>query len=279
MSEKLSDLVTLMARLRAENGCPWDKKQTHESLKPYLVEETYEVLEAIDNGLPGPLKEELGDLLLQILFHAQIASERSEFTFGQVAQHLAQKLIRRHPHVFDQDKGTALNHDHEVIRQWEDIKSQERQSTSKNPSLIDGIPRSSPALQRAYQIQKRVSRGGFDWTSPLPVFEKLKEEFDELFQAASQALKKTEASTGSEDRGLIQDEVEAEVGDVLFSMVNVARFLKINPEEALRKATNRFINRFQYLEAHAAGQQKPLNEFSEGELDHLWEEAKSRENQ
>ncbi|UCE62545.1 MAG: nucleoside triphosphate pyrophosphohydrolase [Nitrospirota bacterium] len=278
MSQELNNLVELMARLRAPDGCPWDRRQTHDSLKPYLLEETYEVLEAIDAGDPGSLKEELGDLLLQVLFHSQIASERSEFTFNEIADHLAQKLVRRHPHVFQkQHDQEGIHSADQVAHQWETIKSQEKQDTARSNSLLDGIPKVSPALQRAHQVQKRVARGGFDWKSAPPVLNKLREEFDELFVAASQAFGKEASPTPSDHQSQTEREIEAELGDVLFSVVNVARFLKVNPEEALRKATNRFIHRFHFLEKQAAQQKRAIGDCSDEELDRWWEEAKLKE--
>lgn len=278
MSQELDNLVELMARLRAPDGCPWDRRQTHDSLKPFLLEETYEVLEAIDGGNPGSLKEELGDLLLQILFHSQIASERSEFTFNEIAQHLAQKLVRRHPHVFQVQKDQDhINSADQVAHQWETIKSQEQQETARSTSLLEGIPKVSPALQRAYQVQKRAARGGFDWKSAPPVLNKLREEFDELFVAASQTFGKDRSSTPPNPQSQTDQQIEAELGDVLFSLVNVARFLKFNPEEALRKATNRFIYRFNFLEQKAAQQERAISECSDEELDRWWEEAKLKE--
>jgi len=281
MSQELQNLVALITRLRAPDGCPWDRRQTHESLKPYLLEETYEVLEAIDHGTPGPLKEELGDLLLQILFHAQIASEQSDFTFNEIAGHLAQKLVRRHPHVFQvQDGKDRIDSADQVAHRWDTIKTQERQETSlstSSTSLLEGVPKTSPALQRAYQVQKRAARGGFDWTSAPPVLNKLREEFDELFLATSQAFDRNTSSTPSDHQGHTDRQIEAELGDVLFSLVNVARFLKVNPEEALRQATNRFIHRFEFLEERAAQQGRAIKECSEEELDQWWKEAKLQE--
>ena len=278
MSQELNSLIELMARLRSPEGCPWDRKQTHDSLKPYLLEEVYEVLEAIDRGDPGPLKEELGDLLLQVLFHSQIASERSEFTFNDMAQHLAQKLIRRHPHVFEvQNDQDRINTPDQVAHQWETIKSQEQEGNTGPSSLLSGIPKISPALQRAYQVQKRAARGGFDWKSAPPVLEKLREEFDELFLEASQAFEKKTAITSSTGHNPTDDQIEAELGDVLFSLVNVARFLAVNPEEALRKATNRFMRRFEFLERQAAQQGRAIKDCEEEELDRWWEEAKLKE--
>ena len=278
MSQELNNLVELMARLRAPDGCPWDRRQTHDSLKPFLLEETYEVLEAIDDGDPRSLKEELGDLLLQVLFHSQIASERSDFTFNEIADHLAKKLVRRHPHVFqDQHDQDRIHNADQVAHQWEAIKRQEQQDPARSTSLLDGIPKVSPALQRANQVQKRAARGGFDWKSAPPVLNKLREEFDELFLAASQAFPKDASPTPSDHQSQTDRQIEAELGDVLFSVVNVARFLKVNPEEALRKATNRFIHRFNFLEKQAAQQKRAISECSEEELDQWWEEAKLQE--
>jgi tetrapyrrole methylase family protein/MazG family protein len=278
MSQEFNTLIELMARLRAPDGCPWDRRQTHDSLKPFLLEETYEVLEAIEDGDPRSLKEELGDLLLQILFHSQIASERSEFSFKEIAQHLAQKLVRRHPHVFQtQNDGDRINSADQVAHQWETIKSQEQQETSRSTSLLDGIPKVSPALQRAYQVQKRAARGGFDWKSAPPVLDKLREEFDELFVAASRTFGKDTSTIPSHHQSQTDRQIEAELGDVLFSLVNVARFLQYNPEEALRKATNRFIQRFNFLEQKAAQEERAISECSDEELDRWWEEAKLQE--
>ena len=279
MSHELPTLVSLMARLRGPDGCPWDQKQTHESLKPHLLEETYELLEAIDEGTPDTLKEELGDVLLQILFHTQIASERSEFTFEDVAEQLATKLIRRHPHVFDRKNGEkAIKNSEDVLQRWEAIKSRERQDTSKGNSALEGIPKVSPALQRALQVQKRAAHSGFDWATMSPVLDKLWEEFEELFEAISKAagpqLGQDEPNTHHAEH---HRQVEAELGDVLFSLVNVARFLKVNPEEALRKTTNRFMRRFAYVEQQAEKHGRAIKDYSEAELDQWWEEAKTNE--
>ena len=279
MSHELPTLVSLMARLRGPDGCPWDQKQTHESLKAHLLEETYEVLEAIDEGTPDTLKEELGDVLLQILFHTQIASERSEFTFKDVAEQLASKLIRRHPHVFDRKKGgNAIKSSEEVLQRWEGIKSQERQATSKGNSTLEGIPKVSPALLRALQVQKRVAQRGFDWTTISPVLDKLWEEFEELYEATTKTAELRPAQDEpNTHQAKHHRQVEAELGDVLFSLVNVARFLKVNPEEALRKTTNRFMRRFAYVEERAEKDGRAIKDFSEAELDQWWEEAKTNE--
>ncbi|RMH34713.1 MAG: nucleoside triphosphate pyrophosphohydrolase [Nitrospirae bacterium] len=275
MSRTIDNLLALMARLRAPDGCPWDRQQTHESLKPHLLEETYEVLEAIDQKSPESLKEELGDLLLQVVFHAQIASERGEFTFDDVVRDLADKLVRRHPHVFHPpDTRPTVDDTEEVLHRWEMLKQQEQLSASP-ASALEGVPKAAPALQRAYQIQKRAARAGFDWSQAEPVFDKLREECEELVQAIVHA--REESRPSQEASSSAHSAIESEFGDVLFSLVNIARFLKINPEEALRVTTNRFIRRFQYLEEQARRQGRPLTECTEAELDQWWEQAKAQE--
>lgn len=273
MAERFDALVRLMARLRAPDGCPWDRAQTHESLKPFLLEEAYEVLEAIDRGESRRLQEELGDLLLQVLFHAQIASESGQFTVEKVMDQLVEKLVRRHPHVFGgPDQKQATTHADQVLRRWEEIKRAEREQHGTAESMLDGVPKALPALLRAYQIQARASRVGADWTEVGPMLNKLEEELEELRQALR-------ASGREDDRPEPQTRkarVEAEFGDVLFSLVNLARFLKVNPEDALRTATNRFIERFHYLEAQATKAGRTLSDMTLAEMDSLWEEAKQQ---
>ena len=274
MSDRFSKLIDLMATLRAPDGCPWDRKQTHESLKPYLLEEAYEVLETIDHRDTAKLKEELGDVLLQVIFHSQIASESGTFTIDDVVDHLAAKLVRRHPHVFgDPDAATKPANGEQVLSQWEEIKRAERQAAGGAQSALDGVPKALPALLRAYQVQARASRVGFDWshdaTGLADVFKKIAEEIGELQSAlAAEAAPSSSASS--------RDEVAGELGDLLFSLVNLARFLKINPEDALRLSTNRFVDRFVLVETQAAEQQRPLSSMTAAELDGLWEHAKRR---
>lgn len=271
MATGFDDLVRLMAKLRAPDGCPWDRKQTHESLKPYLVEEAYEVLESIDADDAASLREELGDLLLQVLFHAQIGSESGRFTIEDVIEGLATKLVRRHPHVFGskQDPGAGAQPAtaDDVLARWETIKEGERLQSGQETSALDGVPKTLPALLRAFQLQSRASRVGFDWNEPGPVMAKVEEELEELREAAG---------PGGEAGGRDHARVEAEFGDVLFALVNLARFLKTNPEEALRKATNRFIERFHYIEEQAARQGRALKDMTLAEMDVWWEEAKQR---
>jgi MazG family protein len=273
----LTDVVDIMATLRGPDGCPWDREQTTESLKPYLLEEVYEVLEAIDAKDPVAIKEELGDLLLQILFHSQIASEEGHFSYDDVKKVLGEKLIRRHPHVFqphDQDSPTTSG---EVLRQWEEIKQEEKSGKEEAASVLATVPKTSPALQRALQVQKRASRVGFDWDTIEPVLQKFKEELDELYAATTAVVDSSDDPQASLTITQTHTDIEDEFGDVLFSLVNVSRFLRINPEEALRKATNKFITRFQYVEAQATGQGQQVKNFSAETLDQWWEKAKRLE--
>jgi tetrapyrrole methylase family protein / MazG family protein len=271
-------LMEIMARLRSPDGCPWDREQTPQSLKPYLLEETYEVLEALDSQDPTAVKEELGDLLLQILFHAQIASEDDQFTFHDVCRTLGEKLIRRHPHVFASDPAKRpVSTPQEVVTQWDQLKQAE-QGPGKGPvSALRGVPKTSPALDRAYQVQKRAARSGFDWHTIEPVLDKFREELHELSEAAEDLTRGAAVppSPGSPQA----DAIEHELGDVLFSLVNLARFLQVNPEEALRKSTNRFIRRFTHVEQQAARNGKSLHHCSPREMDDWWESAKHLERQ
>jgi len=252
-------LVEVMARLRGEGGCPWDREQTRESLKPYVVEEAYEVLEAIDEGDAAKLREELGDLLLQVVFQAQVAREVGEFTITEVIQAIVEKLVRRHPHVFgDASASTAQ----EVLHRWEAIKRAERQNERRRPSALDGVPRELPALLRAHRLQEKASRVGFDWDDTTGLLRKLEEELAE-FRAVCR--------NGGGPRAA------AELGDLLFTLVNVSRFLNVNPEEALRETIARFTRRFHHVEdqMHQAG--IPMTRETRSEMDRLWEEAKARE--
>jgi tetrapyrrole methylase family protein / MazG family protein len=276
MSEGFTKLVGLMATLRAVNGCPWDRKQTHDSLKPYLLEETYEVLETIDQNDHAKLREELGDVLLQVVFHSQIAAEAGTFTVEDVLDTLADKLIRRHPHVFgNSDQTGSLTNGEQVLGQWEQIKRAEREAAGGTQSALDGVPKTLPALLRAYQTQARAARVGFDWPHNAAgldqIFGKVAEEVAEL----KDALAQVQAEPAPNEPGG-QEEIEAELGDILFSLVNLARFVKVNPEEALRRSTNRFIDRFHLVEAQAAENGTPLTDLTLAEMDLLWEKAKQR---
>ena len=280
MSDAFDKLTEVVAKLRAPDGCPWDRKQTHESLMPYLLEETYEVLETIDQRNSTKLREELGDVLLQVLLHTQIETEQRRFTIQDVVRDLTSKLIRRHPHVFESypDQKDPLNAN-QVASQWEHIKQAERRSDDQPSSILGSIPRTLPALQRSYQIQKRASRVGFDWTDPRQVLDKLDEELNELREATIHSGPRSVQETPAGEKSPTEPspEVEHELGDVLFTMANIARFLKVNPEEALRKATNRFSARFHYMETQATAAGQDLYTLTPEKWDHWWEEAKLHE--
>ncbi len=247
-------LVEIADRLLGPGGCPWDQAQTHESLKKYLLEETYEVFDAIDRGNPADLREELGDLLLQPIMHAQMEALAGSFNIDDVAEALCEKLVRRHPHVF----GDAKADDAEtVLKNWDAIKKTEKSETKAG--ILSGVPKSMPSLLRAHEISKRAARCGFEWENLDDVFLKLREEENELREAI--------------ERG-DQDEIEAELGDLLFTAVNIGRWCKAEPEEALRKMLNRFASRFSLMEQSA---DVPLGELSPEAWNILWEQAKSAE--
>jgi tetrapyrrole methylase family protein/MazG family protein len=249
-------LLGIMKKLRGPGGCPWDQEQTLDSLKSDLIEEAYEVIDAIESGNHSDLKEELGDLLLQIIFQSQICSETAEFNFSDVATAISDKLVRRHPHVFGdvQVSGTG-----DVLQNWDAIKKMEKAIDSKPASIVSGIPKHLPALQKAHQVQKRAARAGFDWANIDAVFDKLHEEIDEVKEAIRR------------DK---DDEIRDEVGDLLFSVVNVSRFLGHKPEELLNQNIKKFISRFQYVEEKVHESGREFKEFSASELDALWVAAK-----
>jgi len=246
-------LVRLMDRLRGKKGCPWDKVQTHDSLKPYLIEEAYEVIEALEEKNDEKFQEELGDLLFQILFHIQIAKEEKRFALRDVLRRSIQKMRARHPHVFGKIR---VKNAAEVLLNWEEIKSKE---VKRRSSLLEGVPKHLPALLRAHRVQDKASRVGFDWDSIEKVFTKLDEEMLE-FKLAYQEGKK--------------ERIEEELGDILFSLVNVARFLETNPEEALKKTINKFISRFERIEEEIKKKGGNLLKTSLDEMDSLWDKAK-----
>ena len=247
------ELKELFARLRAPDGCPWDRKQTHDSLKPYLVEESYEVLQTLDDGDPQKLREELGDLLLQIMLHAQIASEEGEFTIDDVIQTLRDKLIHRHPHVFGEVK---VKDAAEVKQNWELLKQNERHES--NGSLLSGAPQSMPALAYGQSIQRRAADIGFDWRKTEQVLDKLVEEVDEIRSVSN------------------QEQQICEFGDILFTLVNLARRLGIDAETALRGANRRFFERFTCMEQLCRERGIKLGDLSLEEQDALWNEAKKK---
>lgn len=242
-------LLVIMDELREK--CPWDRKQTIQSLRHLTIEETYELGDAIlDNNL-DEIKKELGDLLLHIVFYTKIASETNAFEMEDVLNGICEKLISRHPHIYSDIK---VENEEDVKRNWENLKLKEGKK-----SVLEGVPKSLPAMVKANRIQDKVAGVGFDWEEPQQVFEKLKEELEELQQEVT-------ASN--------QDKMEAEFGDVLFSMINYARFLKIDPESALERTNKKFIKRFQYLESKAQEKNKSLQEMTLAEMDVFWEEAK-----
>jgi len=274
MSERFQKLVDLMAALRAPNGCPWDRKQTHETLRPYLLEETYEVLDAIDHHDPAKLSEELGDVLLQVLFHSRIAGEAGSFTVEDVMDRLADKLVRRHPHVFaDGGKDPTATNAEQVLARWEDIKKAERQAEGRSESVFDGVPPTLPALLRAYQIQARASRVGFDWNHDQAGFDQVLTKIEEEIRELRTAIRVPPSETSPSTR---QQDIAAEFGDILFSLVNLSRFVKVNPEDALRQSINRFVERFRFIERQAAQSGRAVGDLSFDEMNQWWDEAKRR---
>lgn len=263
----LDDLLLLMRKLRDPNtGCPWDIKQTYKSITPCTIEEAYEVVDAIDKEDYPHLKEELGDLLFQVIFYSQLGKEDNYFDFSDVVNNLTEKLVRRHPHVFpsgdlfeDPARSMLVLSDEEIKNKWEKIKQQERGEKGK-VGILDDVPIGLPGLTRAAKLQKRAAKVGFDWKNTDQVFAKLREEIDEL----EYELKKDETSEAS----------LAELGDVFFSCVNIARFLKADSESIMRKANQKFETRFRYIETHAP---KPLKDMTIGELEALWQVSKQHE--
>ena len=251
IEKKFSDLLFIMKKLRQE--CPWDKKQTPQSLRQYLLEETYEVIESIDNKQWSELSKELGDLLLQIVFQSAIAEENEMFTIEDVIENINKKLIERHPHVFTNKK---VNSDKEVADNWEHIKM----NTENRKSLVNGIPKQAPALLYAQRMQEKAAKIGFDWEELEEIFQKLDEEFTEL----KSAIKKGK-----------RENIQEEIGDTLFTLVNISRFLDINAEDSLRYTNSKFKRRFQFIEEHFNGDLKEMKKATLQELDELWEKAKN----
>ena len=254
--EAFERLVGIMARLRGPDGCPWDQQQTLESLRPYLVEEAYEVLDAIESGRVDDHEEELGDLLLQVVFQAEIRRGEGAFDAADVAAAIADKLVRRHPHVFAGASGGDLE---AANRDWEAIKAAEKRAKAKDPSALSGVPRHLPALSRAQKVGEKASRVGFDWPSVDGALEKVAEEIAELREALAAGSK---------------PEIEHELGDALFSLVNVARFCDVSAEDALRGTVDRFSARFRAVEKSAAADGRPLTEQPLDELEARWQAAK-----
>jgi tetrapyrrole methylase family protein/MazG family protein len=254
-------LLSIMSRLRSEGGCPWDREQTRESLKPYLIEEAYEALEAIDGGRPAHIQEELGDVLFQVVFHSQLSRERGEFTMADLLARLNEKMIRRHPHVF---AGGRVADADEALSQWERIKRGEGTPDGVPRSALAGVPASLPALLRAQRLQVKAGRVGFDWPGWRAAWPKVGEEMAELERAAEE---------GDPVR------VREELGDLLFSVVNVARLLGVDAEDSLRGAAEKFTRRFNEVEGEMRAAGRSVGEASLEELDRAWEAVKAREGQ
>jgi MazG family protein len=261
------DLVAVQARLRAPGGCPWDREQTHSTLRTYLIEEAYEVLDAIEQGSTPELAEELGDLLLQVLFHADLARETGAFDISDVITGIHDKMVRRHPHVFGNVKADTPD---EVLKNWAQLKAKEKQvasrksESSKTPSTsaLDGVPRSLPALLEAYQMTRKAAQVGFDWERVEGIFEKLEEETLELRSALAASNRRA---------------AEEDLGDLLFSVVNLARFLRLDPEVMLKQSNLKFKQRFQEMEKDALRSGLKLSELSKEKLEELWTSAKVKE--
>ncbi|MFM8607881.1 MAG: nucleoside triphosphate pyrophosphohydrolase [Hyphomicrobiales bacterium] len=267
----IQDLIAIMAALRTpKTGCPWDLEQSFETIAPYTIEEAYEVIDAIERGDMVDLKDELGDLLLQVVFHARIAEEAKLFAFPDIVEAITKKLIRRHPHVFGNKDAQSPA---AVETLWDDIKAEEKAErraarkaagyteSEAHASLLSGIPEALPALTRAEKIQSKASKVGFDWNDPLVVLDKIEEETDEIRDAMASGSKA---------------EITEEIGDLLFAVVNLARHLKIDPEQALRSANNKFAKRFNYIEHSLEAKNQPIKDATLDEMEALWQEAKGK---
>lgn len=257
IEEEFRKLVDVVAALRAPTGCPWDREQDHKTLKKYLIEESYEVIDAIGHESPSKLEEELGDLLLQVLLHAQIASEQGEYDIAGVCKRIRKKLIRRHPHVFGEVEVAGVD---DVLHNWEEIKSKEP-GREEITSAIGGVPKSLPALMRATEISKRAARTGFEWPNIEGVLDKLREETVELEQAIASGDK---------------EKVKSEIGDALFTIVNIARWAKVDAEESLSEMLERFRTRFTAIEDYAKSIGEPISSLTIEEMDEIWDKAKNR---
>ena len=256
-TEQLARLLEIMARLRRPgDGCPWDLEQTLDTVKPHLIEEAYEALDAMESGNREHLAEELGDLLLQIVFQSHIAAQEGSFSFADVAQGICDKLIRRHPHIFGD---VQVADSKEVLRNWDAIKKTEKKARE---SALDGVPKHVPPLHRAYQLQKRAARVGFDWSDIRDVFAKLQEEIGELQEAMDRKNRK---------------HVIEEIGDVLFSVVNIARFMKVDPAYALELTNAKFSRRFRAVEAEIVGSGRRMKDCTLAQMDEIWDRLRAED--
>lgn len=255
----LDELLDIMARLRGENGCPWDIKQTHQTLTPHLIEEAYETLDAVEGGNLDELKDELGDVLLQVVFHAQIASENGTFEFSDIARNISAKLKRRHPHVFGDVTVSGAD---EVLVNWDAIKREEKKADDAPKSLLGKLPSQLPALRKSDKLQGRAARVGFDWPDVSHVVAKIEEEAEEV---------KEELAGGDRER------IKDELGDLLFAVVNLCRFCKIDAEDALNGTNRKFMRRFQEIEKRLSQQGKRIEDSSLAEMDAIWDDIKREE--
>lgn len=264
-------LVALQKRLRAPNGCPWDREQTHRSLRPFLIEEAYEVLDAMNGDDSRKFAEELGDLLLQIVFHAELAKEKNRFDISDVIREVHTKMVRRHPHVFGK---TKARNSAEVLKNWEEIKAQERGEDPKAgkrevQSILSGVPRELPALLEGFQLTRRAANIGFDWENAGDVLEKITEETHEVRRALAKSKSQPSAAK-------VQVQVEEEIGDLFFSTMNLARLAGVEPELAMRRANRKFAKRFQWMEQEALKHGRRLADFPRAEMEELWNGSKAQ---
>jgi tetrapyrrole methylase family protein/MazG family protein len=267
VGERFERLVEIMRVLRAPDGCPWDREQTHASLRPFVLEETYEVLEAIDHGEPMHLCEELGDFLFEAIFLAHISEEAGDFTIGDAIDAICDKLVRRHPHVFERQSGDPALTSGQVIEKWETLKARERAAAgtpAKTKTTLSGVPKTLPALLRAYEVSARAAAVGFDWTKPGDVLDKIEEEVAEV---------RCEVESGAAGH---LSRAEEEMGDLLFAIANLSRKLGIEPEAALRRATDKFTKRFESMEGAFAARGKRLNESTLEEMEAEWQSVKNK---
>lgn len=285
--ERFERAVSIMARLRGPGGCPWDREQTFDSIKPYTLEETYEVLEAIDNQDWDELPGELGDLLLQVLFYAQMAKDQGTFSIDEVLDRLSNKLVDRHPHVFGDVKAETSS---EVLRNWQALKAEEKkkrggdakENLAPSESVLSGVSTAMPALMEAYKLSSRAAQVGFDWPTVDGLFEKLQEETAELQQGLEEFPapgprphgRGVAGATGQQVPEALRQHLEEEVGDLFFVLVNIARYLSLDPESALRKANRKFIRRFQWIEEQLRASGRRPQQASMTELESLWQQAK-----
>lgn len=274
MPADFQDLVALMSRLRSPEGCPWDREQTYATLAPMLLEEAYEAFEAVEDareGRPDNLREELGDLLFQIVFYAQVAAERGEFTIDDVTEAIHSKMVRRHPHVFGD---VTVRDNEELLRNWEVMKAEEKRAAGKveedsDSSILDGVSSKAPALMEAHQLGVKAARVGFDWRNVDEIFDKLHEEIDELREAIAAHLDAGAESEGRHER------VREELGDLLFAVTNIARHLQVEPEAALKLTNRKFRRRFRHIERGLRARGREPGDSTIEEMEELWQEAKS----